>query len=277
MDKAIFEEIDSPSVVDGVVEQIEKLIIAGVLKGGRKLPSERELAEQMGISRPKIRDAIKDLEGRGLLEVRHGEGTFVAALTGTALSPAMIDLFSKHPEAFGGYIEFRREVEGFAAYVAAVRATDADREIIASIMQEMEAAHEACDRTRELKLDVGLHVAIVDAAHNPLLVHVMASIYELMERAILHGRMIQEGPESAREALLGQHRAIVDAILARDPQAASAAAEEHINAVEASYRERSSESTRAEIARKRRMLLEMPTPSLATGRATRGISKRSAS
>ncbi len=269
MDKAIFEAIDSPSVVDGVVNQIEKLIIAGVLKGGRKLPSERELAEQMGISRPKIRDAIKDLEARGLLEVKHGDGTFVAALTGTALSPAMIELFSKHPEAFGGYIEFRREVEGFAAYVAAIRATEADREIIARIMTEMEAAHEARDRERELKLDVGLHAAIVDAAHNPLLVHVMASIYELMERAILQGRMIQEGPEASRAILLQQHRAIADAILERDPEAASAAAEEHINSVEASYRERSSESSRANIARKRRMLLETPTPNATAGRRGR--------
>ncbi len=258
MNKTVFEAIESLSVVDAVVSQIEELIVAGVLKSGQKLPSERELAEQLSVSRPKVRDAIKLLEDRGLLLVKHGDGTFVSALTGTALSPAMIDLFQSHPEAFGGYLEFRREVEGFAAYLASQRATEADRDIIRGIADAMSAAHKQADRSQELALDVKLHSAIVDATHNPMLVHVMASIYELMKRGILAGRGFQTSQGISRDRLLEQHLKIAEAILARDAEAASAAAEDHITFVENSFREQSTESVRTRIARKRRLLLDLP-------------------
>ena len=77
----ILDPIDHDSVAEAVIAQIEGVILAGVLKSGQQLPSERELAEQ-SVSRPKIRAAIQTLEERGLLIVKHGEGTFVAALTG---------------------------------------------------------------------------------------------------------------------------------------------------------------------------------------------------
>ena len=256
-EQAIFEPIPSVSVVDAVVEQIERMILSGVLKSGSQLPSERELSDQMSVSRPKVRDAIKVLEQRGLLTVKHGEGTFVSPLIGTALSPAMVDLFARHPEAFGSYLEFRKEVEGFAAYVSAQRATADDLAIIERIVSEMQKAHDAGDSVRELDLDVSLHAAIVDATHNPTLSHVMASIYDLMRRGVFFGRALQERSGFSRDRLLEQHRRIAEAIVAKDPEEASAAAEDHITFVENSFREQSSEMVRSTIARKRRMLLNL--------------------
>ena len=146
-EQKIFERIETDTVSEAVVAQIERLILDGVLKGGQKLPSERDLSELMEVSRPKVRDAIKVLEDRKLLTVRHGEGTFVAPLTGTALSPAMVDLIARHAGAFYEYLEFRREVEGYAAFMAAQRATDADHAIIKRHIDQMVAAHSNPDPT----------------------------------------------------------------------------------------------------------------------------------
>lgn len=178
------ESIHTATVSEAVVAQIEDLVLSGVLKSGQKLPPERELAELMDVSRPMVREAIKSIEARNLLVVRQGEGTFIAELTGAALSPAMIELFAQRPKAFEDYLEFRFEVEGYAAFLAAQRATDSDREIIQGIIAEMEAAHELEDPTREAQADVVLHTSIVDAAHNSMPVHVMSSIYELMRRGV---------------------------------------------------------------------------------------------
>lgn len=250
----IFDKIDHDSVADAVTTQIEDLIIAGVLKSRQKLPSERELAQQTGVSRPKIRVAIQTLEDRGLLTVKHGEGTFIASLTGTALSPAMIDLFARRPEAFGDYLEFRMEVEAFAAFTAAQRATAEDNAIIEQILDEMADDTVDLDGAHELKLDVQFHGAIVDATHNAMLVHTMASIYELLARGVFLGRNMEYLDTARRAILLEQHQAIGTAILRRDAQAAAAAAEDHIQFVERSYREANSLERRTGMAQKRRRL-----------------------
>ena len=84
----IFEPIDHASVVDTVVGKVETMIVDGVLKDGARLPSEREMADAFGVSRPKLREALQTLEARGLVHVRHGDGTYIAELTGRAMSPA---------------------------------------------------------------------------------------------------------------------------------------------------------------------------------------------
>lgn len=252
----IFEPVVIDSVAEAVVTQIEQLIISGVLKSGQKLPSERELAELMDVSRPKIRDAIKVLEDRGLLAVKHGDGTFVCALTGTALSPAMIDLYSRHPSAFRDYLEFRREVEGFAAYVAAQRATESDREIIRQLVVRMEQAHDNPNPVLEAEIDAGLHAAIVDAAHNSVLTHMMSSIYELMRSGVFYNRAFLDSAAGARDKLLDQHRAIADAVVVGAADDACSAAEAHLDFVMAGFRLGNAEEARGRIARKRLALFE---------------------
>ena len=268
-DRQILDRVETGSVSDAVVEQIERLIIFGVLKSRQKLPSERELSEQTGVSRPKVREAIKTLESRGLLHVQHGEGTFVSPLTGTALPPAMIDLFARYPEAFGGYLEFRREVEGFAAHAAALRATNEDRDVLKRILDDMAEAFGESDTKRELELDVEFHAYIVDATQNAMLIHIMASIYELLARGVLLGRNMEFLDTSRRTMLLQQHRSIGNAIINSDADAAAAAAEAHIDFVEASYREANNLEARTRIARKRRTLREA---SYATARRRGSIS-----
>lgn len=250
-----YSPINHASVAETIIVQIEELILSGVLKGGARLPAERDLAEQMAVSRPKIREALKALEARNLIKARHGDGTFVAPLIGAAMSPALIDLYSRHAGAFLDYLEFRREQEGFAAQLAAERATDADKEILSGIVAELETADARQDNAASQDADVRFHAAIVDAAHNSLLIHSMTSIYELTRKNLFYNRGFLRVMDGTGEMLLAQHKAIHAAIAEADPDRARAAARDHISFVEKSYVTAMNHSKRELIALRRKALL----------------------
>jgi GntR family transcriptional repressor for pyruvate dehydrogenase complex len=231
IDTSPFCEIEHSRTAHEAVRQIERLLLDGVLSSGDRLPGERDLAERLDISRPVLREALKILETRGLVVSRHGGGTFVADLIGEVFSAPLAQLVGRHERATRDYLEFRREIEGHAAELAAARATDPDRARLSAILERMAEAHESGAFEAELDADIALHNAIGEAAHNVVLMHTLRSCYRLLsEGMFVHRRLIFERPD-ARGLLLDQHRAIVDAILARDPLAARRAAEAHIDAV----------------------------------------------
>jgi len=114
-----FQRIDAEKLSRTVVRQIEQLILRGILRPGERLPSERELSERLGVSRPSLREAVAELQDRGLLATRAGAGIYVADVLGSAFSPALIRLFAAHEEAVCDYLAFRRDLEGVAAARAA--------------------------------------------------------------------------------------------------------------------------------------------------------------
>lgn len=254
--KPILTTVEHDSVADAVIAQIEDMIVAGVLGEGLKLPSERDMAEALGVSRPKLREAIKTLEGRGLLTVRHGEGSFIAPLTGKAMSPALIELYSRHGTAFFDYLEYRREQESFAARLAAERATDTDRDIIKQHLADLEAALDAGDGKASRQHDVLFHSSIVAASHNSTLIHMMASIYDLTRQTVFYNRDYLRTIDGTGILLHQQHVAIGEAVCAGLPEKASEAARAHIEFVEHSFRIGLERSRREEIAQKRRTLME---------------------
>ena len=249
-----FEPVGHESISDAVVDQIESMIVDGILKEGRKLPSERELAEAMGVSRPKIREALQQLEGNGLVTVRHGEGTFVSTLTGRAMSPALLSLYARHGEAFYDYLEYRREQEAFAARLAAERATQSDKERLSEIIDQMQKAWEEDNLDASQETDIRLHTAIVDASQNTTLMHMMASVYDLTRQGVFYNRRYLRTMDGTGEALLQQHKDMVEAILAGDGAAADTAARAHMDFVEQSFRKGQEQARREERAAKRRKL-----------------------
>ena len=251
MPNTVFQPIGHTSVVDTIVQQIETLILNGILRDGARLPSERDLAEQMGVSRPKVREALKQLEDNDLIHVRHGEGTFVAPLIGSAMSPALISLYSRHQNAFLDYLEFRAEQESFAAGLAASRATTADREILSTIMEQMETAHTNKDLATERDTDIRFHSAIIDASHNSLLVHTMSSIYALTRQNLFYNRDFLRSIDGTGDQLHAQHREIFEAIHFGDPERASKAAGDHIAFVQPSYIEEQTRSQRDQVSSRR--------------------------
>ncbi|WP_343315497.1 FCD domain-containing protein [Brucella sp. BE17] len=238
MNETIFSRIQSSRTADDVVRQIEALILEGVLSGGDRLPGERELAKQFDISRPILRDALKRLETDGLLISRHGGGTFVADVIGQVFSAPVVRLFTDHRKATSDYLEYRREIESVAAEYAALRATPADKALMTNIMDAMEKARKESDFDTETRLDVELHNAVGEAAHNIVLLHTLRSCYQLLKDGVFYNRSLIFSYPGVADMFLSQHRAIYDAVMAGNPQAAREAVQKHIRFVEQATHER---------------------------------------
>lgn len=246
-----FEPVHSEKLSTAVVRQIEQLILRGVLRPGDRLPSERELSDRMGVSRPSLREAIADLQERGLLESRPGSGVFVAEVLGSAFSDALITLFSQHEEAVFDYLAFRRDLEGLAAERAAKRGSDTDLKVIATIFSKMEAAHDKRASSDEAALDAAFHMAIIEASHNVIMLHMMRSMYDLLKQGVFYNRQIMFRNKTTRGVLLGQHRAINDALQARSPEAARAAINAHLDFVQEALTDQLKAEKHEAIARQR--------------------------
>ena len=228
-----FEKIRSEKLAQAVVRQIELLILRGILRPGDRLPGERELAAKMGVSRPSLRQAIADLQTRGLLTSKASAGIFVAEVLGSAFSEALVNLFSRHDEAVFDYIDFRRDLETLAAERAARLASDTDLMVIDAIFTKMQAAHCKRNPSDEARLDADFHMAIVEASHNVIMLHMMRSMFQLLREGVFYNRQIMFSQNTTRAALLDQHQAINGAIQARDPDAARDAVKTHLDFVKA--------------------------------------------
>ena len=248
----MFRPVNHQKTALAAVEQIEDLILKGVLRSGDRLPAERDLAEQMTVSRPVLRDALKLLEERQLIEARRGGGTFVADLIGPIFSDAIIQLIARHPSAKSDYFEFRKGIEGQAAALAANRAAPSDIQRLDDIIARMNAAHETGDLAAESRLDVDFHHAVGEAAHNVVMLHTLRSCYRLLENGVFYDRGRLYHHPTARVDLLAQHTAIAVAIRSGDAAAAQAAAERHIDYVRGTLAEAEDLDQREQLAGLRR-------------------------
>ena len=246
-----FQKIQSEKLSHSVIRQVELLILRGILRPGERLPSERELAEKLGVSRPSLREAIADLQERGLLATRAGSGIFVADVLGSAFSPALARLFSDHEEAVFDYISFRRDMEGLAAERAARLASDTDLKVIGAIFTKMEAAHSKRNPRDEAALDAEFHLSIIEASHNVIMLHMMRSMYELLREGVFYNRQMMFKQRTTRDDLLNQHRAINDGLQSRDPARARAAVEAHLTYVEIALQDQQKADRNEAIAKQR--------------------------
>lgn len=246
-----FHKVHTEKLSQGVIRQIELLILRGILRPGERLPPERDLAERMDVSRPSLREALADLQDRGLLIARPNAGVYVAEVLGSAFSPALVDLFSRHEEAVIDYIAFRRDMEGLAAERAARLASDTDLQVIAAIFTRMEAAHQKRDPSDEAALDAQFHMAIIEASHNVVMLHMMRSMFDLLRQGVFYNRQTMFRVRTTRGALLDQHRAINDALQSRDPAAARAAIDAHLGFVETAILEQARAARNEAVARQR--------------------------
>ncbi|MCV2882342.1 FadR/GntR family transcriptional regulator [Actibacterium sp. XHP0104] len=246
-----FEKIQAEKLSQAVQGQIEQLILRGILRPGERLPSERELSDKLGVSRPSLREAVAELQDRGLLVSRAGAGIFVAEVLGSAFSPALIRLFADHDEAVFDYIDFRRDMEGLAAERAARLASDTDLKVIDTIFHKMEAAHSKRNPDDEARLDAEFHMSIIEASHNVIMLHMMRSMFELLREGVFYNRRVMFKQRTTRSALLDQHRAINDALQARNPEAARAAVVAHMDYVHRALSDQQASERHEQIARRR--------------------------
>ena len=246
-----FRPVSPEKLSTAVVRQVEELILRGILKPGKRLPPERDLAERLGVSRPSLRDAIAQLQEAGLLSAKPGAGVFVADVLGSAFSPALMSLFARHDEASMDYLSFRRDMEGLAAERAARLGSDTDLAVVSAVLTKMVAAHESRNAEEEAALDAQFHMSIIEASHNVVMLHMMRSMYELLRGGVFYNRQVMFKQQTKRAVLLDQHRAIHDALIARDAQRARAAVEAHMSYVERALMDQQRAERHEDVARQR--------------------------
>jgi GntR family transcriptional regulator, transcriptional repressor for pyruvate dehydrogenase complex len=222
--RAMFEQVDrAPRLSDKVADLLLETILSKRLKSGDRLPSERELGEQFGVSRTVVREAVRALAGKGILEVRSGSGLRVAAVGATTVLESMALYLRASEIDFDKVHEVRSLLEVHLAGLAAERATTDDfarlaeaHDLMASEVNVDAAAHH----------DLEFHRRIAAATHNELFLILLDSI----RSALIEIRRSNLSTGSS-PATLTQHRAILAAIEKGDAKAASSAMAAHLKAV----------------------------------------------
>lgn len=224
-------KLQVPRISDAVAASLEKRILEGSLKPGDRLPPERELAAELGVSRPSLREAIQKLASKGMLQSRQGGGTYVTDRLEASFSDPWQAMMGSHPNLREDLLEFRRMLEGQAAEWAAERATEADLQRLERAFAEMNEAFARDDLERRSTTDIAFHQAVGEAAHNALIGHLSAALLRLMHDNIRLNLGELKTIPSATALLANQHAAIFTAIRERRPAEARAAAETHIDFV----------------------------------------------
>ncbi len=241
-----YSKIRQPKLSDAIEQQLESLIMEGTLRPGEKLLPERELAKQFDVSRPSLREAIQRLEAKGLLLRRQGGGTFVQTNLWQSLSDPLVELLAGHPESQFDLLETRHALEGIAAYYAALRGTEEDLVRIRHCHVQIQSAQASGDLDAEADAVMQYQIAVTEAAHNVVLLHLLRSMGPMLEQNV---RQNFELLYSRREMLakVSGHRArIFEAIVAREPEKAREASHRHLAFIEEILLDRSREQSRRE-------------------------------
>ncbi|WP_321187157.1 FadR/GntR family transcriptional regulator [Trinickia soli] len=220
------------SRVEATMRRLETALLDGTWAAGTHLPAERVLAEQFGVSRNTVREAIQRLAARGLLHSRRGAGVYVTDRLRTSVASPWGELVSDHPALREDILEFRRVLEGATAYFAAMRATRQEQKAIAALLRTLETARRADDKAAEAQADAKLHEAIAKASHNAMFLHLHAGVLGVLrEHITASGTGLREHEDGAAEVLLQQHRVLCEAICSRRPEEARTAMQAHIDFV----------------------------------------------
>jgi GntR family transcriptional repressor for pyruvate dehydrogenase complex len=175
------EPVKSTRIYEEIVRQVKQLIGEGRLKSGDRLPPERDLAEKFMVSRTSVREALRALQSRGLVEIRAGEGAFIRDVSVETLIEPLALVILPHREAVGELFEARRLLEPAIAALAARRAT---REALVEMERILEdqAKEVAAGRTGMLQ-DTALHAAIANSAHNRAITRIVNALMDLLTQS----------------------------------------------------------------------------------------------
>jgi GntR family transcriptional repressor for pyruvate dehydrogenase complex len=222
--QADFEIVRRQKVYEAVAEQIERLILRK-LQPGDKLPSERELAENLQVSRGSIRDAIRSLELMGMLEPRQGAGTIVRETTADSLKP-FADALKQRKEMVTDLLDFREMLEPPLAARAAKNVNLEQIQGLKEILQRQEQKMAAGEPA--ITEDAEFHYTIALASRNTVVLKVIDLVMDLLRDTRQRALQVAGRPETS----LAGHRRILDAIARHDPEAAHAAMRRHIREIE---------------------------------------------
>src|ERR1022692_716941 len=223
--KSDFEIIRRNKVYEEVAKQIERLILKK-LKPGDKLPSERELAEMLRVSRSSIRDAIRGLELMGLVEPRQGAGTIVREVSAELLPNPFANALKRRREQVSELLDFRKMLEPPLAARAAAHASPDEIAEMDDILRRQEEKQVQGDAA--VAEDAEFHYSIALASGNSVVLKVLDILMDLLRDTRERSMQVEGRPEKS----LAGHRRILAAIKRQDAESAKAAMRRHIEDVE---------------------------------------------
>jgi DNA-binding FadR family transcriptional regulator len=214
------------TVTHRAIEAVKSMITGGQLTSGQRLPTERDLATQLGISRSSMREAIRALTVLGILESRHGSGIYVTNLEAVDLLDTFGVVAEISPKSrLVEFLEVRRILESSATALAAARIDAAQ---LADLSTQLDAMNGTDDPEEFLAADMSFHRTITQAAGNEALAAIVEGLSSRTFRArVRRGHQEVGAFVQSRE----EHRRIYDALAARDPEAARSAAAAHVGSV----------------------------------------------
>lgn len=237
-DKLVYKAVRTSRLYEQIVQQIEDSILKGTLKPGDQLPAERELAQNFGVSRTAVREAVKALREKGLVEAYSGRGTFITNGTSNAIRQSL-DLMIRIGQHEGSthLAELRQILEPEIAGLAAMRIEEqllvTMRETVATMDRSLH------DPGAYIEADLDFHLALAEAAANPLVLSLLDSIVGLLREQRMKIFQKDGGPERGQF----HHKRILAAIEARDPEKARAAMRDHLDQVKNDSKSSSAEET----------------------------------
>ena len=225
-DSVVYKLVRTSRLYEQIVQQIEDSIVKGSLKPGDQLPAERELAQRFGVSRTAVREAVKALREKGLVEAYSGRGTFITDGTRQAVRQSL-DLMSRIGQQEGSrdLAEVRAILEPEIAALAAQRIQEPELATMREAVAVMDKAGQDPDAYIEADLD--FHLALAEGASNPLILSLIDSIVGLLREQRLRIFKVSGGPERGQ----AHHKKILEAIERRDAEKAREAMRSHLEQV----------------------------------------------
>lgn len=230
----MFKPVKTKKIYTEIIEQIKNLIIDGKLQPGDKLLSERELSERLNVSRASVREAFSALEMMGIIEIRHGEGSFVRQVSYEGMLEPLSFLLQVEIDDIMHLLEVRKILEAETAALAAKRAGDEDisemQSALAGMLDEIKAG-----KMGDLS-DAAFHFAIAKASKNPVLVTVMHTISDLMTNTYQASRQKLFLVQNIPQVIYQSHSEVLEAIREKNPVLARRRMREHLTMVEIAMR-----------------------------------------
>lgn len=223
----MYKVVRTSRLYEQIVQQVEESIQKGTLKTGDKLPAERDLAEQFGVSRTAVREAVKALREKGLVEAFPGRGTFIMESTSHTMRLSL-DRMVKTSSAEGS--KFLAEVrEIIEPEIAAMAATRAEAEDLATMRESVTIMDDAKKEPEAyIEADLDFHLALAEAAGNPIILSLIDSIVGLLREQRMGIFQVEGGPERGQY----HHKRILEAVEHRDPAGAREAMKAHMRQVQ---------------------------------------------
>lgn len=227
---ARFNKIMPQKVSGEIVKQIKALIKNGELNPGEKLPTERQLADSLGVGRSSLREAINTLETLGFLEIKKRKGIFVRSVSASILSNPMKQILDEDNTKVFQLYELRKDIELASAFSAAKTCTKDNIESLTEQIKKMET--DTKNLVLDLADDLKFHLTIAQATKNFFRAHILKSIFDLSNEYMQYVQeRIAHGKQNL-EAIFSQHERIFKAIEARSQEEAKAAMSNHLSWVE---------------------------------------------